>query len=200
LINAAFRLKHVPDAWKMAEVIMIPKQGKPPNEVTSYRHGSLLPIISKLFEKLLMKRLKPPIESKNLILSRQFGFRDKHATTDQIHRITNTIERAYEENKICSAIFLDVAQAFDKVWHVGLMNKLKNTLPSQFTQLLQSYITGRMFRIKQEEAYSTIREIKAGVPQGSVFGPILYLLYTWDIPQEEDITTATFADDTASLL
>jgi hypothetical protein len=51
-----------------------------------------------------------------------------------------------------------------------------------------------MFRVKQEEAYSTIKEIKAGVPQGSVLGPILYLLYTWDIPQEEDITTATFAD------
>jgi hypothetical protein len=56
-----------------------------------------------------------------------------------------------------------------------------------------------MFRVKQQEAYSTIKEIKAGVPQGSVLGPILYLLYTWDIPQEEDITPVTFADDTAIL-
>jgi hypothetical protein len=76
--------------------------------------------MSKLFEKLLLKRPKPLIESKNLI-----GFRDKHATTDQMHRITNIIKRAYEENKTCSAIFLDIAQAFDKVWHVGLMSKLK---------------------------------------------------------------------------
>jgi hypothetical protein len=197
LINAAFGLKHVPDAWKMGKVLMIPKQGKPLNEVTSYRPISLLPIISKLFEKLLLKRLKPLIESKNLIPSHQFGFRDKHATTDPMHRITNIIERAYEENKIGSAIFLDIAQAFDKVWHVGLMNKLKNTPPRQLTQILQTYITGRMFRVKQKEAYSTIKEIKAGVPQGSVFALILYLLYTWDIPQEEDITTATFADDTA---
>jgi hypothetical protein len=105
----------VPDVWKMAEVIMIPKQGKPPNEVTSYRPISLLPIISKLFEKLLLKWLKPLIENKHLIPSHQFGFRDKHATTDQIHRIINIVERAYEENKICSAIFLDIAQAFDKV-------------------------------------------------------------------------------------
>jgi hypothetical protein len=147
-INAAFRLKHVPDAWKMAEVIMIPKQGKPPNGVKSYRPISLLSIISKLFEKLLLKRLKPLIESKNLIPSHQFGFWNKHATTDQIHRIKNIIEKAYEEIKL----FLDTAKAFDKVWHVGLMNKLKNTLPRQFTQTLQSYITGCMFRVKQEEA------------------------------------------------
>jgi hypothetical protein len=93
---------------------------------------------------------------------------------------------------------LDIALAFDKVWHVGLMNKLKNTLPRQFTQILQSYITGRMLLVKQQEAYSTIKEIKAGVPQGSVLGQILYLMYTWDIPQEKDIT-ATFADDTAIL-
>jgi hypothetical protein len=133
LINATFRLKHVSDSWNMAEVIMISKQGKPPIEVTSYRPISLLLIILRLFEKLLLKRLKPLIESKNLIHSHQFGFRDKHATNDQIHRITNIIERAYEENKNFSAIFLDIAQAFDKVWHVGLMNKLRNTLPRQFT-------------------------------------------------------------------
>jgi hypothetical protein len=102
----------VPDAWKMAEVIMIPKQGKPLNEVTLYRPISLLPIISTLFGKLLLKWLKPLTESKNLIPSHQFGFRDKHATTDQIHRITNIIKRAYEENKICSAIFLDYSPSF----------------------------------------------------------------------------------------
>jgi hypothetical protein len=85
------------------------------------------------------------------------------------------------------------------VWHVGLMNKLKNPLPRQFIQIIQSYITGRMFWVKQEEAYPAVKEIKAGVPQGSVLGPILYLLYTWDIPQEEDITTATFAVYTAIL-
>jgi hypothetical protein len=77
-----------------------PKQGKPPNEVTSYRPLSLLPIISKLFKKILLKLLKPLIESKNLIPSLQFGFRNKHATTDQIHRITNIIQKAYEKKKV----------------------------------------------------------------------------------------------------
>jgi hypothetical protein len=75
----------------------------------------------------------------------------------------------------------------------------KNIYYLNETQILQSYITDRYFRIKQEEAYSELKEIKAGVPQGSVLGPVLYLLYTCDIPTLENDTIATFADDTAIL-
>lgn len=199
LINAAFRLKHVPDVWKVAEVIMIAKPGKPPNDISSYRPISLLPIVSKLFEKLLLKRLKPIIESKNLLPNHQFGFRNRHSTIDQVHRITDIIEKAYEEKKICSGVFLDVAQAFDKVWHEGLKNKLKSMLPKQYAKILKSYISDRIFRVKQEREYSNMRNINAGVPQGSVLGPILYLLYTCDIPDIQNVTIATFADDTAIL-
>jgi hypothetical protein len=92
---------------------MIPKQGKPPNEVTLYRPISLLPIISTLFGKLLLKWLKPLTESKNLTPSHQFGFWDKHATTsDQIHRITNIIETAYEEIKIFQLYAWIIAPSF----------------------------------------------------------------------------------------
>ena len=110
---------------------MIPKPGKPPHEAASHRPISLLPVMSKLFEKLLIKRLKPITERKNLIPNHQFGFRSKHSTIDQVHRITNIIENALEEKKICFAIFLDVAQVFDKVWHDGLNYKLRTILPKQ---------------------------------------------------------------------
>src|SRR6266576_5594901 len=93
-----------------AQIIMLQKPGKPPNEVSSYRPMSLLPSISKLFEKLLLKRLKPLIEDK--IHDIQFGFRNKHATIEQVHRVTTEIERALEEKKFCSTVFLDVSQAF----------------------------------------------------------------------------------------
>lgn len=199
LINASFRLKYVPSVWKVAKVIMITKPGKPPNEVTSYRPISLLPIISKLFEKLLLRKLKPIKERKKLKPTRQFGFRNKHSTIDQVHRITNLIEKALEENKVCSTAFLDVAQAFDKVNHKALKHKLDKYLPKQYSKLLNSYIKNRKFRIKQENEYSELKEIHAGVPQGSVLGPVLYLLYTCDIPQPSDATIATFADDTAIL-
>ena len=143
--------------------------------------------------------MKPIIEEGELIPSYQFGFRSKHSTIDQVHRITHVIEKALEEKKVCSTIFLDVAQAFDKVWHEGLNYKLKTLLSKQFSQILESYIADRHFRIKQEESYSELKEINAGVPQGSVLGPVLYLLYTCDIPKLENDTIATFADDTAIL-
>jgi len=85
------------------------------------------------------------------------------------------------------------------VWHEGLNYKLRTLLPKQYSQILESYVKNRHFRIKQEESYSALMEIKAGVPQGSVLGPVLYLLYTCDIPKLENNTIATFADDTAIL-
>lgn len=199
LMNKTISLEYVPSVWKVADVIMIPKPGKDPHEVSSYRPISLLPSTSKLFERLIFKRLKPIVESRNLIPNHQFGFRSKHSTIEQVHRITTEIERALEEKKVCSAIFLDVAQAFDRVWHEGLLNKLKVYLPEQFFHLMESYLTSRYFRIKQENYYSKLVQIEAGVPQGSVLGPLLYLLYTKDLPTMPYTKTATFADDTAVL-
>jgi hypothetical protein len=184
----------------VAEVIMSPKPGKPPHGSTSYRPISLLPIMSKLFEKLLLKKLKLIMEDKNLIPDHQFGFRTQHSTIDQVHRITNIIEQSLEEKKVCSTLFLDVAQAFDKVWHEGLNHKLRLLLPVQYSSVLESYLSDRYFRIKHEEAYSDLRKIHAGVPQGSVLGPILYLLYPNDLPTLEQTAVAIFADDTAIMV
>lgn len=199
LFNASFRLRFVPKQWKTAEVITIPKPGKSPEEAASYRPISLLPIISKVYEKLLLKRFKSIIEEKQTIPVHQFGFRDKHSTIDQVHRITWDIEKALEEKKVCSAIFLDVAQAFDKVWHKGLEFKLRKYLSKAYSLLLKSYISDRYFRVRYEDACSSFRKITAGVPQGSVLGPTLYLLYTADIPKYQGTKIAIFADDTSIL-
>ena len=199
IINACIKLKYVPMHWKVSEVIMIPKPGKNPNEVTSYRPIALLPLIGKVFEKLFVRRLKSVISQKQIIPTHQFGFREKHSTIDQIHRIVHTIEEAIENKRVCSAIFLDVAQAFDKVWHKGLVLKLKTMLPYQYTALLESYLSDRNFRVKQKQAYSSLKRIDAGVPQGSILGPLLYLLFTADLPIPETCMIATFADDTCIL-
>lgn len=176
---------------------MIPKPGKPPEAVASYRPISLLPILSKLFEKLLLKRLKPELDKLNTIPEHQFGFRENHATTEQVHRIVEIINNAFEKKRYCSAAFLDVTQAFDKVWHHGLLYKIKSKLPAPYYQVLKSYLANRYFIIKHQNEVTSLCPVQAGVPQGSVLGPVLYLLYTADIPTTPFTYTATFADDTA---
>ena len=172
IFNATLRLEYIPSSWKMAEVIMIPKAGKPPEQPASYRPISLLSIIGKLFERLYLKRLMPLIEERKLIPDHQFGFRQKHSTIEQIHKVVDVIEKALENKKVVSAVFLDVAQAFDKVWHDGLLSKLRAILPGNHVRLLESYLTDRKFRVRYEDSFSTFRDVLAGVPQGSVLGPI----------------------------
>jgi hypothetical protein len=89
----------------------------------------------------LLKRLKPILDEK-FIPTHQFGFRNNHSTIDQVHRITNLIEKTLEEKQVCSSTFLDVAQAVD-VWHEGLYHKIELLLPPEFSQLLQSYLSVR---------------------------------------------------------
>lgn len=199
IFNAVLRHRYFPTQWKVAKIIMIAKPGKNPEEVTAYRPISLLPILSKLLEKLILKRLSPIIDDRQLIPSHQFGFRNEHSTIEQVHRIVNHIHNVYEKKKYCSAIFLDISQAFDKVWHEGLLYKLKMLLPHHFYEIFKSYIENRYFFVKYEDEHSSLSEISSGVPQGSVLGPILYLLYTADLPLNDHTTIATYADDTAIL-
>jgi len=138
LYNSMLRLSYYPLLWKFAQILMVPKPGKPTHEVTSYRPISLLPILSKIFEKLLLKRLRSDVDLSHLIPGYQFGFRPGHSPIQQTHCVVNKIVTSLEECTLCTAVFLDVAQAFDKVWHTGLLYKLKATLPGPYYLLLKS--------------------------------------------------------------
>jgi hypothetical protein len=127
----------------------------------------------------------------------QFGFRAKHSTIQQCHRIVNKIKESIEGKKVCTSVFLDVQQAFDKVWHKGLLYKLKMNLPAQLYLIIKSYLSERYYQVKIDEEISKYHLIKAGVPQGSVLGPFLYLIFTADVPLKDNTLMATFADDTA---
>lgn len=147
---------------------------------------------------MFKKRLLPILQEINIIPDYQFGFREKHGTPEQCHRLVKVIRESLESKKFCSAVFLDVKQAFDKVWHQGLLYKLKHLLPTPFYLLLKSYLYKRTFYVNVDGEVSINGSIKAGVPQGSVLGPVLHTIFTADMPVTEDVTVATYADDTSA--
>lgn len=197
IYNSILRLDHFPLQWKCAEIIMIAKPNKPENMLSSYRPISLLVIFSKIFEKIFLQRLLPVLEKHNIIPDHQFGFRQKHGTPEQCHRIINVVTDTLENKRYCSAVFLDVQQAFDRVWHNGLLFKVKKVLPAPYYLFFKSYLSDRFFYVKVNDERSDIAEVKAGIPQGSVLGPVLYTLFTADMPVTNNVTVATYADDTA---
>ncbi|CAH2095610.1 unnamed protein product [Euphydryas editha] len=199
LFNAILRTCHFPEVWKVSQVIMIPKPGKPVEETSSYRPISLTPVLSKLWEKIFLTRLKVCLDEGDIIPTHQFGFRQQHSTVEQVHRVYHTIRQCLEKKEYCSAAFLDVQQAFDKVWHKGLLCKIKLYLPHSVYLILESYLKDRYFQVKQQDARSNFYTSTAGVPQGSVLGPVLYNIFTCDLPLSPDVTVATFADDAAFL-
>jgi hypothetical protein len=176
---------------------MIPKPGKNPTDIASYRSISLLPIISKILEKLLLKRKHNATHFQTWIPRHQFGFQKVHSTIQQCHRLTNIINRALDDLQYCSAVFLDVSQAFDKVWHQGLLLKIKQTLPPGYFKLLKSYLQNRYFVATYNNETSSSFQMLSGVPQGSILGPLLYKSYTADIPQSNTTNLSTFTDDMA---
>ena len=199
IFNATLRLEHFPKAWNISLITLIPKPGKPIYETSSYRPISLLPTLSKLFERMLTNRLLLLLEELKTLPDHQFGFQKQHSTVEQIHRITHIISQTLEKKKYCSAVFLDIQQAFDKVWHEGLLYKLKKLLPHTYYSILKSYLTNRQFMVKYADAITTTFPMEAGIPQGRVLGPLLFSIYTADLPISNEITIATFADDTALL-
>ncbi|KAL4096692.1 hypothetical protein QTP88_021597 [Uroleucon formosanum] len=129
IFNAIFRLSYFPNSWKSAMIITIPKPGKPPDTPESYRPISLLPTLGKIFEKILLKKLTAIAIKQNALPDFQFGFRANHATFHQLHKVVDYIATTLETKKYCSGLFLDVAQAFDTVWHHGLLQTISAGVP-----------------------------------------------------------------------
>jgi hypothetical protein len=126
--------------------------------------------LSKVFAKLLHHRFLPIVENQLILPDHKFGFRQRQSTIQQTHRIANKVNEAIETKQYCSAAFLDISQAFDKVWHTGLLYKLRQSLPLNYFLLLKSYLNNRHFQVKVDNKYSDLLPVHAGVPQGNVLG------------------------------
>jgi hypothetical protein len=184
IINASLRFCHFPSRWKSANVIFIPKPGKDLLFPQNYHPNSLLSNVGKVLEKVILTRLVRATNENHVLPDEQFGFRPKHSTADQLIHVTEFISQGINQNKSTGSIFLDVAKAFDTVWHDGLVYKLHTAGVSlAMVKLLNSFLEDRKFHAKIGNVLSAVREIEAGVPQGSVLSPTLYAIFTADIPK-----------------
>jgi hypothetical protein len=136
---------------------------------------------------------------KHIIPNFHFGFRAHHAITHQLHRVADTISAALETKKYSAGIFLNVAKAFNTVWHDGLLFKLKNIFPAPLYLILKSYLANRSFNVRYNLQHSKQYSIFAGVPQDNDIAPFLYTIFTSDLPTTKSTLVGTYADDTALL-
>ena len=209
LINRSWSEGAVPSPWRIAEIVAIPKKGKPLTEPSSYRPISLLSCVGKLAERLVQQRLQHWLEAAGKINPNQAGFRRGHSTLDQLARVTQSIFDALEVPRTkhtrpqrAVLALLDFTAAYDRVWRDALWAKMGRLgVPGCAIRWIRALLSDRRARVRWGGATSKWRVFQEGLPQGSVLAPLLWLIYINDLTvAADDSTTASlFADDVAVL-
>ena len=188
-----------PNEWKKTNIAPIHKKDDK-QLIQNYRPVSLLLICGKIFEKLMFNSLFEYLENNNLLNPHQSGLRPGHSCVHQLLSVTFYIYKSFDANPSLEVrgIFLDMSKAFDRVWHEGLLFKLKRLgLSGKFYGLINSFLSNRRQRVILNGQSSKWSPIKAGVPQGSILGPLFFLVYINDLPKGLLCNAKLFADDTS---
>ena len=163
----------------------------------NYCPVSLLSVVSKVFVKLVDNRIVDHLEKCGLFYDFQYGFRSSRSTADLLTVVSNRIARAFNRSGATRAVALDISKAFDRVWHAGLLHKLKSYgISGQIFGLISSFLSNRRLWVVLDGKSSQEYPVNAGVPQGSILGLTLSLLYVNDLPDHAICNMAICADDT----
>ena len=186
-----------PSVWKQANVCPFFKKGSK-SDKTNYRPISLLSNMSKILEKIVYKRLYEYLTDNDLLTKQNSGFKKNDSTINQLLKIVHQIYQDINDGKDTCMVFLDEYKAFDKVWHEGLTFKIKQMgITGCLFEWLKSYISEGYQKVVLNGMESHLCFIEAWVPQGSLLGPLLFLIFINDIVDEMECLVNLFADDTS---
>ena len=199
IVNKSISISQFPDLWKEAKVKPLFKSGSK-DDINNYRPISILPTVSKLIEKWVEKQFSQYLNEFNLLHKSQSGFRSRHSTESALILMVDSWLKAINEGKIVGCVLVDFRKAFDLVDHEILLRKLKcYKCNDSCLSWFESYLCHRKQRVSLNNNLSSTSEVIHGVPQGSILGPLLFLIFINDLPLYLENKTSTidlYADDT----
>ena len=200
LLNSSLNSGIFPNIFKISRVVPIFKKGDP-TLPGNYRPISITNTISKIFEKIIHRQMILYFENNNLFNDHQFGFTKNRSTAEALICLTEKIYKNLNDKHSSALILLDFAKAFDSVNHDILLRKMELMgIKNLELKWFESYLTNRLQFIKLGEHISDSAQLKAGVPQGSILGPLLFTIFTNDFSNSHNSFSVSFADDTSVLI
>lgn len=201
IINKSICCGVVPDKLKLSKVVPIYKKGDA-NDISNYRPIAILPVFSKIMEKIIYCRLYKFLQVNNILIDEQFGFRKQFSTDLAIFNLSHCIQGEMEKCNYSIGIFMDLSKAFDTIDHHILLKKLQHYgIRGIAYDWFVSYLKDRQQYVMVDGVKSSVKNIEHGIPQGSVLGPLLFLVYINDIINSSNyFKFSLFADDTVAII